>query len=384
MKSQKKSVFYYLIATAGLLVFLLLWQGFSKLLHRRTAPNMMLKLAVAVAKPHVATVKSYIEAVGQSTPSNRIEIVPQIEGTLLEVLKPNGGFVKANDVLFKIDDKSFKAYVQQAEAQLAKDKATYELNLSQLKRSESLRSGNFVSQQEYDSYKANVDAGKAQLALDEANCALKRIDLSHCYITAPFAGELSKSTADPFTFITKGIRLAVLNQMQPIYVDSYLSETYLPELLNALKTAPEDVVVEARLIDDATVLQNGKLVFIGNEVDKSTGTFDIRAQFDNAALEFWPGRGIDLKLLYKTLHDVLLVPEGAIHQGNKGTFVYTVNAQGIAEMHPVQTGQSYYGWIVVSGLDRDATVIANGHSLLAPGMPVQANATVPPPAELQK
>ena len=249
---------------------------------------MTLKLAVAVAKPQMATVKSYIESVGQSTPSNRIEIVPQIEGTLLEVLKPNGGFVKAGDVLFKIDDKSFKAYVQQAEAQLAKDKATYELNLSQLKRSESLRSGNFVSQQEYDSYKANVDAGKAQLSLDEANCALKHIDLSHCYITAPFSGELSKSTADPFTFITKGTRLAVLNQMQPIYVDSYLSETYLPALLNALKTAPEDVVVEARLIDDATILQTGKLVFIGNEVDKSTGTFDIRAEFDNTNLQFWP------------------------------------------------------------------------------------------------
>ena len=384
MNSQKKSVYYYLVATAGLLVLLVLWQGFSKLLHRRTAPNAILKLSVAVAKPHVATVKSYIEAVGQSTPSNRIEIVSQIEGTLLEVLKPNGGQVKKDDVLFKIDDKSFKAYVQQAEAQLAKDKATYELNLSQLKRSESLRSGNFVSQQEYDSYKANVDAGLAQLSLDEANCALKRIDLSHCYITAPFSGELSKSTADPFTFINKGAPLAVLNQMQPIYVDSYLSETYLPELLSASKTAPEDVVVEARLIDDATILQTGKLVFIGNEVDKSTGTFDIRAQFDNTNLEFWPGRGVDLKLLYKTLHNVILVPESAIHQGNKGPFVYVVSAQGIAEMHPVKTGQSYYGWIVVSGLDKAETVVADGHALLAPGMPLQATTTLPVPAELQK
>lgn len=384
MNSQKKSVYYYLIATAGLVVFLALWQGFSKLLHRRTAPNAMLKLSVAVAKPHIATVKSYIEAVGQSTPSNRIEIVSQIEGTLLEVLKPNGGQVKEGDVLFKIDDKSFKAYVQQAEAQLAKDKATYELNLSQLKRSESLRSGNFVSQQEYDSYKANVDAGKAQLSLDEANCALKRIDLSHCYITAPFSGELSKSATDPFTFITKGTPLAVLNQMQPIYVDSYLSETYLSDLLSALRTAPEDIVIEARLIDDATVLQTGKLVFMGNEVDKSTGTFDIRAQFDNTNLEFWPGRGVDLKILYRTLKDVMLVPECAIHQGNKGPFVYAISAQGIAEMRPVKTGQSYYNWIVVSGLDKNETVVADGHALLAPGMPLQATTTLPVPAELQK
>lgn len=384
MNSQKKSGFYYLIATAGLIVFLILWQGLSKMPHRKAVQNPGLKLSVTVAKPHITTVKSYIETVGQCTAYNRIEIVPQIEGTLTSIAKPNGGFVAAGDILFKIDDKSFKAYVQQAEAQLAKDKATYELNLSQLKRSESLRSGNFVSQQEYDTYKANVEAGQAQLMLDEANCTLKRIDLSHCYISAPFAGELSKANADPFTFITKGKPLAVLNQIQPIYVDAYLSEIYLPELLNAQKKTPEDVTVEAKLIDDATVLQKGTLVFIGNEVDKSTGTFDIRAQFENSDHAFWPGRGIDMKILYKTLHDVTLIPESAIHQGNKGPFVYTVSTQGTAEMHPVTTGQSYYGWIVVNGLDKNETVIVNGHALLAPGVSVQANTTLSIPVELQK
>ena len=131
-------------------------------------------------------------------------------------------------------------------------------------------------------------------------------------------------------------------------------------------------------------MQTGKLVFIGNEVDKSTGTFDIRAEFNNANLEFWPGRGIDLKILYRTLHNVTLVPECAIHQGNKGAFVYTISPQGTAEIHPVKTGQSYYGWIVVSGLDKNETVVADGHALLAPGMPLQANATRPVPAELQK
>lgn len=384
MTYKKTHKFYYIIATIGFIVFLFAWHGLSKLLHSTKPAGSAINLSVSMAKPHLATVQKYIEAVGQCTSSNRVVLVPQVEGTLLEVVRPNGGFVKAGDLLFKIDDKSFKAYVQQSEAQLAMDKAKYDLNLSQLNRSESLRSGNFVSQQEYDSYKANVDASKAQLSLDEANCLLKRIDLEYCMISAPFAGELSKSEVDSHAFVTKGTPLAVLNQLQPIYVDTYLAETHLSELLNAFKSNSESIVVEAKLIDDASVVQTGILTFIGNEIEKTSGTFDIRAQFSNDTLQFWPGRGIDLKIYYKTLKDVLLVPESAIHQGNNGSFVYIINAQGVAEMRNVETDQSYNNWIVVlSGLKGDEQVIANGHVLLAPGIPVHAIQTVQAPKNLK-
>lgn len=376
--------FYYIIATIGFIVFLFAWHGLSKLLHSSKPAGFEMKLSISVAKPHLATVQKYIEAVGQCTSSNRVVLVPQVEGTLIDVLRPNGGFVNAGDLLFKIDDKSFKAYVQQSEAQLAIDKAKYDLNLSQLNRSEGLRSGNFVSQQEYDSYKVNVDASKAQLSLDEANCLLKRIDLEHCTISAPFAGELSKSEVDPHSFITKGTHLAVLNQLQPIYVDSYLAETHLSELLEAFKSHPESISVEAKLIDDDSIAQTGKLTFVGNEIEKASGTFDIRAQFANNTLQFWPGRGIDLKIYYKTLKDVLLIPESAIHQGNKGSFVYIINAQGVAEMRDVETDQTYDKWIVVlSGLKGDEQVIAGGHMLLAPGIPVQAIQTIEAPKTLK-
>mgnify|MGYP003305526386 CR=1 FL=1 len=116
-----------------------------------------MKLAISVAKPHVASVKSYVESVGQCTAFQQISLVPQVEGTLVKVAYPNGGQVKKGDLLFQIDDDSFKAYLKQSEAQLAMDEARHQLNVLQLKRSEGLRSGNFVSQQEYDTYKANVD-----------------------------------------------------------------------------------------------------------------------------------------------------------------------------------------------------------------------------------
>ena len=138
------------------------------------------------------------------------------------------------------------------------------------------------------------------------------------------------------------------------------------------------------MIDDASVVQAGQLTVIGNEIEKTSGTFDIRAQFANDTLQFWPGRGIDLKIYYKTLKDVLLVPESAIHQGNKGSFVYIINAQGVAEMRNVETDQSYNHWIVVlSGLKGDEHVIADGHMLLAPGIPVHAIQTVQAPKNLK-
>ncbi len=384
MNTTKKQWFYYLAATVSFLLLVLAWQFVSKRLHKKTEAVASMKLAISVAKPHVASVKSYVESVGQCTAFQQISLVPQVEGTLVKVAYPNGGQVKKGDLLFQIDDDSFKAYLKQSEAQLAMDEARHQLNVLQLKRSEGLRSGNFVSQQEYDTYKANVDASAAQIEFDKAACALRSIDLGHCYIQAPFAGELGKSAVDLNAFITKGTQLAILNQLQPIYVDSFLAEKHLVELQKALKEHPDAVTVEARLIDDATVLQTGQLVFVSNEVEKGTGTFDVRAQFENEQLQFWAGRGVDLKIYYKTLQNVLLVPEASIHQGNKGSFVYVVDAQGMSEMRYVEIDQTYDGWIVVlSGLFGDEQVIAEGHALLAPGMPVQVTTTVTAPASLK-
>ena len=263
------------------------------------------------------------------------------------------------------------------------DRARYELNLSQMKRSEGLRSSNFLSQQEYDSYKANVDVSKAQMDLDEALYSLKKIDLDHCLISAPFSGILSKSSIDVNSFVTKGTSLAVLNQLQPIFVDAYLAEKHIVPLLEAQKDSSDNLIVEACLMDDPSVSQKGKLVMIGNEVEKTSGTFDIRAQFDNEDFQFWAGRGIDLKIYYKTIKDALLVPESAIHQGNKGDFVYIIDQQERAEMRYVSIAQSYYGWVVVTqGLKGDEKVIAEGHALLAPGMPVKVTHTLAVPSEL--
>ncbi len=384
MNTTKKQWFYYLAATVSFLLLVLAWQCVSKCLHKKAEVAASLKLAVSVAKPHVASVKSYVESVGQCTAFQQISLVPQVEGTLIKVVHPNGGYVQKGDLLFQIDDASFKAYLKQSEAQLAMDKSRHQLNELQLKRSEGLRSGNFVSQQEYDTYKTNVDASAAQIELDKAVCILKEIDLDHCYIKAPFSGELSKSSIDSNAFVTKGTHLAVLNQLQPIYVDSFLAEKHLTELKTALKVNPEGIVVEARLIDDEKIVQLGHLVSINNEVDRSTGTFDLRAQFKNEDLQFWAGRGVDLKIYYKTLENVLLVPESAIHEGNKGSFVYIIDANGFSEIRYVQVDQIYNGWIVIlSGLSGDEQVIAEGHALLAPGIPIQVTKMVDAPVSLK-
>lgn len=374
----------YVIATVGFIIALAAWHKLTQMMKKPAAAAPTMQLMVSVAKPYQTSVRSYIESVGQCTAYNRVVLVPQVEGTLEEVRRPNGGFVTANEILFRIDDRPYLAAVHQSEAQLTMDQAQHQLNVLQLKRSEELRSGNFVSQQEFDSYKTNVEASQAKLDLDQATYDLKCIDLEHCTLVAPFSGELSKSSVDAHSFVARGTSLAVLNQLQPIYVDSFLSERHLSELLAAQYENPDDISVEAHLIDIPQVYQIGKLIFRGNEVDKSTGTFDIRAEFDNGKYQFWPGRGIDLKIYYKTLKDVLLVPECAIHESPKGSFVYVINEKGLAEMHYVTTGQSYDGWIIIQGLKKDITVIADGHALLAPGIPVQASSTVEVPESLKK
>ena len=370
-----------IVVSVSALIGLISWKHLNSSFSKKITPEVVMKLSISVATPHKATVKSYIKTVGQCTPFNRVVLVPQVEGTLQTVEMPNGGKVTAGQTLFTLDHRSFEAYVKQSEAQLAMDTARYNLNLSQLNRSKDLRSNNFLSQQEYDSYVANVEVSKAQLLADEAVCTLKKIDLEHCFIKAPFDGILSKSSVDAQSFVTRGTPLAVLNQLQPIFADAYLSEQDLMPLLLAQNDANETIEIEAQLIDDENVVQQGQLVSIGNEVEKTSGTFDLRTMFDNQDLQFWPGRGVDLKIYYKTLKDVILVPDSSIHQGNKGDFVYIINGQGLAEMRYINVGQSYQGWSVVKkGLQGDEQVIAEGHALLAPGVPVQPVNTVVAPA----
>lgn len=340
-----------------------------------------LVLTVSTVKPHVTTVKRYIDTVGQCTAANSVTLVSKVTGTLLKTKAGNGGTVQAGDVLFQFNDATPKAVLQQAEAQLALDKAKHELNVLQLQRSENLRSQNFVSQQEYDTYKANVAVSQAQIDMDNAVINQRRITLGDYTLSAPFDGEIGKSAIDAGSYIQAGTTLATLNQLQPIYADAFLAERHLRALLQAKR---EEITVEAHLLDEPSVQQAGKLVFIANEVEKSTGTFDIRAEFPNENKHFWPGRGVELKICYETVSNAMLVPESAVHEGAHGSFVYVVNGSGLSEMKSVTTEQTYDGWVVSHGLNGSEQVIASGHALLAPGMPIKAIGTVEVPPSLRK
>ncbi|MDR2769392.1 MAG: efflux RND transporter periplasmic adaptor subunit [Puniceicoccales bacterium] len=339
-----------------------------------------MQLSVKAAFPFKTSVQRYIDAVGQCTAFESLTLVPQVEGELITVSRKNGGAVKEGDLLFEVDPRSLMAGLKQAEAQLIIDKAQLQLHQSQLQRSETLKTGDFVSQQEYDTYKANVAMYEGRVKLDEAACALKQVDLEHCFIRAPFDGELGKSTVNAHSFVSKGTTLATLNQVQPIYADCFLSEKYFNPLWNAKNTHNNHIVVEARLLDDSSVVQYGELVYVDNVVDKTTGSFCARSEFKNEDWGFWEGRAVDLKIYYAVLNNILLVPEASVHMGNKGSFVYVINAENVAEMRYVNVGQNYQEWVVIySGLEGNEKIIADGHALLAPGSHVVVSSTLPAP-----
>jgi multidrug efflux system membrane fusion protein len=339
-----------------------------------------MQVSIKAAFHFKASVQRYIDAVGQCTAFESLTLVPQVEGELIKVSRKNGGTVKKGDLLFEIDSRSLMASLKQAEAQLTIDEAQLQLHQSQLQRSVTLRTGDFVSQQEYDTYKANVAMYEGRVKLDEAACTLKQIDLEHCFIRAPFDGELGKSTVDTYSFVSKGTTLATLNQMQPIYADCFLSEKYFSPLWNTKNTPNNRIVVEARLLDDNAVVQYGELVYVDNVVDKMTGSFCTRAEFKNEDWGFWEGRAVELKIYYEVLDNIFLVPEASIHMGNKGSFVYVINAQNVAEMRYVNVGQNYKEWVVIhSGLEGNEKIIAEGHALLAPGSHVVVSSMLPAP-----
>ena len=383
MNIKSKQWVYYILSVTGIILILLACKMVGGLFQKQAVQSQSLNLPIVAANPYKTSVKRYIEAVGQCTASASVYLVPQVEGEIVKIWYPNGGNIKKDEVLFEIDNRTYAANLEQAKAQLSIDQAQLNLSQSQLRRSEELRTGNFVSQQEYDSYKANVAIYEGHVHLDKANCTLKNIDLEHCTLRAPFDGVLGKSSVDNRSFVSKGTQLALLNQMQPIYVDFSISEKYFQALQSASISHPEDVVVKASLLDAPTVTQEGKLVFIDNTIEKTTGSFNVRAAFANKQCQFWAGQAVDLKVYYESLNDIFLIPEGSIHIGNHGHFIYIVNDNGEAQMVQVQKGQNYNGWVVIyKGLTGNEKVIAESHPLLAPGAHVTIKSTMEQPKQL--
>ena len=319
---------------------------------------------VNVIAPLRQDVPVVLQANGTVTPLSTVDLHPQTTATIRQVHIKEGQFVKSGDLMFSLDDRSDRANVDKAVAQVARDQAALADVERQYKRSQELFTQKFLAQSAVDTLKSQVDAARALLDADQAAAQSARVGASYTAIRAPMAGRVGAINVYPGSLVQMATSLTTITQLNPITVAFTLPESALANLLEAHKVGA--VAVEATVNPGAKPI-TGALSFIDNTVDPVTGTIRLKAQFDNRDTSLWPGQYVTAWVTVRTLKDVIVIPQAAIFTNTRGTFVYVVDADQTAKLLPVARLHSFGLNAAVSGLAGTEQVITEGKQNLRPG-----------------
>lgn len=346
---------------------------------------------VLAANAQLADVPVYLDAVGTTRALNTVTVRPQVDGKLIRVNFKEGQDVKRGDILAQIDPTTFQAALDQALAKKAMDEALLANAQNDLARYEQLAATNAINKQQADTQRALVAQYTAQVRSDEAAIESARATLGYATIRAPIDGRTGLRQVDEGNIVraSDASGIVVITQLRPISVQFNLPQQYLGEVNSAFAQRPLEV--EAQRSDTDAVLDRGKLSVVDNQVDPSTGTVKLRAEFPNADLQLWPGQFANVRLLIDTLQQVVTIPTGAVQRGPSGTFVYVIK-DGVASMRPIVVQrQDETRTVVRSGLTPPEQLVTTGFARLTDGAKVtvssgggaQAPATAAPSEQRQ-
>ena len=314
-----------------------------------------------------------LRAVGTVEPVATVSIQPLVGGTLVEAAFEEGQEVHQGDLLFRIDSRPFAASLHQAKAALARDEALYTAARRDAERQETLEKKQYVSQGDRDKAVAQADSYRASMQADKAAIEAAELQLSFCTVRSPIDGRTGPLLVKPGNVVQPApapSALVVIHQMQPIRVKFPLPEARLPDV--RARMAAGGIPVEAAPVGDTGTPAEGTLTFLGNEVDRTTGTVVLKATFPNEDRRLWPGQFARVSATLGIAQGATVVPSPAVQDGQQGSYVYVVKADGTAELRLVKAGASEDGLTVIdSGVAAGERVIVDGQVRVAPGAPVE-------------
>jgi multidrug efflux system membrane fusion protein len=355
------------------------WHWLDTSAAAQTPPPASPAIPVQAATATNADVPIYETGLGNVQAFNTVTVKVRVDGELQKVDFTEGQMVKAGDLLAQIDPRPFQAALDQAIAKEAQDQAQLANTQLNLQRDSNLVAHQFATQQAVDNEKAQVAELEAAIKGDEAAIENARVQLGYTTITAPIAGRTGIRLVDQGNIVhaTDTTGIVVVTQLQPISVIFTLPEDDLPAIADAQAKGP--VIVTALNTGDKSVLDQGTLALVDNEIDQATGTMRLKATFPNPHNRLWPGQFVNIRLLLRTDRGVLTVPSGAIQRSASGLYVYRIAPDNTVEAQPVEVGPFGDGIAVVAaGLQAGDRVVTAGQYRLQPGAHVAvAGATSP-------
>src|SRR5687768_13446932 len=327
------------------------------------------KAAQAIVKP----MPVLIEAVGTVEAEHSVQIRAQVSGVLQSVQFKEGDKVKAGQLLFQIDPRTFQAQYNQALAQLARDKAQLENAKAQQDRLAPLLKREFITRQEYDVAVTSAKSLEATVAADQAVAEQSRIQLSYARITAPIAGRtgtLAVKAGNLVQAAGAGAPLVTINTMDPILVSFSIPERQLEDV----RRYQSDPNMRIEILSDrnSPPVAEGKLVFVDNTVTPQTGTVLLKTRVPNANEVIWPGQFVNVRIVLTVEPEAVVVPEAAVQPGQDGSFVYLIDENMKVKVQPVTVSRQLGADVVIaSGIKAGDRVITEIPQALTPGATVQ-------------
>jgi len=327
---------------------------------------------VLTAQAARADVPVYLDAVGTARPLNTVTVRPQVDGKLIAIVFKEGEDVKKGDALARIDPTIFKAQLDQALAKKAQDEAQLANARNDLARYQKLAASNAINKQQADTQKALVAQYSALAQADQASIENAQATLSYTTITAPISGRTGIRMVDEGNYVRASdasSAIVVITQLRPIAVLFNLPQQDLDWVNSAFAKGP--LAVDALRSSNNAVIERGKLTVVDNQVDSSTGTVKLKAEFPNAQMQLWPGQFVNVRLLIDTLKQVVVIPTGAVQRGPDGTFVYVVKPDTTVAIRPIVVQkQNETQTVVKSGLKPPERVVTTGFARLTDGAKV--------------
>lgn len=326
---------------------------------------------VTAATATVQAVPVEIVTIGRVQTIASVVIRSRIDGVIAEVNVEDGQDVKAGDVLFRLDDREAQATLREAEANLARDKAQLANAHREVERLMPLAAKSFATKQNLDQLQTNVAALDASVAADAALAEQTKVRLSYTVITAPIDGRVGTVSSKLGASVRQGdaTPLLTINQLAPIYVAFAVPQRDLLALHAAMKGGP--VMVTASISGSEAAPGPpaiGHVTFFENSVDAATNTLLVKASFENADRELWPGQFVNVVLTLRTDPNALVVPATAIQINQKGTYVWVIGNDMTVTVHQVTVARQQNGLATIKdGIHPGDVVVTNGQLRLTPG-----------------
>jgi len=376
MTSKKTRILLLVLSASYLLSGALLITGCSSKGQQKGASGAGPAIPVSVANVNAMDVPLQIRAIGNVEAFSTVQIKALVGGQMIGVYFKEGQDVKRGDLLFKIDPRPFQIGLEQAEANLARDRAQLKNADDEVKRYADLAQKDYVTKEHYDQLVVNAEVLRASVKGDEAVVENARLQLEYCTIRSPIDGRTGSLMVHPGNIVKANdtISLVVIYQTSPIYVSFSVPEQNLPQIKKHM--AQEEIKTGAVVNEKESPIP-GVLTFVDNAIDTTTGTINLKATFPNTDRALWPGQFLNVVLTLTVEKNVITIPSQAVQAGQKGQYVMVVKSDMTVDSRPVEIERTYgENSVIRSGLKPGETVVTDGLLRLAPGSRVEIKKTL--------